>query len=99
MLQRTGVDRLDIERIATIDEREKKAIALCDLQQAVNEQGRAGARIWADDFGDRAFTKTASGRSTKNGNTDLSASKSGRMLKAFRQKIAEIDNLPARGHP
>jgi hypothetical protein len=28
----------------------------------------------------------------------LSAGMSGRMLKAFRQKIAQIDNLPARCH-
>src|SRR5204862_807116 len=98
MLQRAGVNRLDIERIATIDEGEKKAIALCDLQQAVNEQRRARARICADDFGDCTFTETPIGRSTKKGNTDLSASNSGRMLKAFRQKIAEIDNLPSRCH-
>jgi hypothetical protein len=68
------------------------------LQQAVNEQRRARARICADDFRDRAFTETAIGRSLKNRNADLSASDSGRMLKAFRQKITEIDNLPARGH-
>jgi len=98
MLQGASADRLDIEGIATVDEGEKKAIALCDLQQAVNEQGRAGAHICADDFSDRAFTETAIGRSLKKRNADLSASKGGRMLKAFHQKIAEIDNLPARGH-
>src|SRR6266513_2763078 len=75
MLQHAGVDRLDIERIATIDEGEKKAIALCDMQQAVNEQRRARARIWADDFSDRAFTETAIGRSIKKRNTDFSARK------------------------
>ena len=32
MLQGAGVERLDIERIASINEREKKSIALCDLQ-------------------------------------------------------------------
>src|SRR4029077_6080219 len=64
----------------------------------VNEQSRASARIRADDFGDCAFPETAIARSTEKGNTNLSAGMSGWMLKAFRQKIAQIDNLPARCH-
>jgi hypothetical protein len=73
-------------------------IALSDLQQAVNEQGRARARIWTDDFRNRAFAQAAIGCSIKNRNTDLSAGKSGLMLKAFRQKIAQINDLPAGCH-
>src|SRR5438105_13368111 len=53
MLQRAGVDRLDIERSATIDEGEQKAIALCELQQAVNGQARARARRPTADLRDR----------------------------------------------
>ena len=88
VLQRASIDGLDIERIASINESEKKSIALCDLQQTVNEQSRAGAHICADDFGNRAFAETAIGRSSKKGDTNLAAGMSGRMLKAFRQKIA-----------
>src|SRR5207253_1279798 len=58
VLQGGGIDGLDIEGIASINESEKKSIALCDLQQAVNEQSRASARIRADDFGDCAFAET-----------------------------------------
>src|SRR5438309_11547080 len=98
MLQRGGIDGLDIERIASIDEGEKKLIVLCDLQQTVNEQARARARICTDDFGNRAFAQAAIGCSVKNRNVDLSASKCGRVLEAFRQKIAQINDLPAGCH-
>ena len=98
MLQRGGTDGLDIERIASIDESEKKLITLSDLQQTVNEQGRARARICTNDFRNRAFAQAAIGCSIKNRNTDLSASKSGQVLEAFRQKVAQIDNLPAGCH-
>src|SRR5207248_9361143 len=91
VLQGGGIDGLDSERIASINEREKISIALCDLQYIVNEQSRASARIRADDFGDCAFPETAIARSTEKGNTNLSAGMSGWMLKAFRQKIAQID--------
>ena len=57
MLQRAGI--VNIERIPSVNEREEKTIALRNLEQAVNEQGRAGARIWADDFRDCAFAQTA----------------------------------------
>src|SRR5258708_29044298 len=64
----------------------------------VNEKSRVSASIRADDFGDCAFPETAIVRSTEKGNTNLSARMSGWMLKAFRQKIAQIDNLPTRCH-
>src|SRR5207302_4883430 len=98
VLQGGGIDGLDIERIAAINESEKKSIALCDLQQTVNEQSRTSAHIRTDDFGDCAFAQTAIGRSIEKGSTNLSPSMSGRMAKAFRQKFAQIDNFTALCH-
>jgi len=96
MLQSAGI--VNIERIASVDEREEKTIALRNLEQTVNEQRRAGARIRADDFRDRAFAQTALKRPLKQGNVDLSASESRRLLKALCQKFAEIDDALGRRH-
>ena len=96
MLQSAGI--VNIERIASVDEREKKTIALRNLEQALNERGRAGARIRADDFRDCAFAQTVLKRLVKQRNVDLSASENGQLLEAFCEKFTQIDDLPARRH-
>ena len=96
MLQSVRI--VNIERIASVDEREKKTIALRNLEQAVNERGRAGARIRADDFRDCAFAQTVLKRLVKQRNVDLSASENGQLLEAFCEKFTQIDDLPARRH-
>ena len=96
MLQSVRI--VNIERIASVDEREEKTIALRNLQQVVNEQGRACARIRADDFRDCAFVQTALKRPLKQGNVDLSTNESGRLLKAFCEKFAEINDALGRRH-
>jgi hypothetical protein len=96
MLQSARI--VNIERIASVDEREEKTIALRNLEQTLNEPGRAGARIRADDFRDCAFAETAFKYPLKQGNVDLSAGQSGRLLEAFREKFAEIDDALGRRH-
>ena len=96
MLQSARI--VNIERIASVDEREEKMIALGDFEQAVNEQARAGAQIRTDDFRDCAFVQTALERLLKQGNVDLSARESWRLLKAFCEKFAEIDDALGRRH-
>lgn len=96
MLQSAGI--VNIERIPSVDEREEKTIALRNLEQAVNEEARAGTQIRTDDFRDCAFAQTALKRLLKQRNVDLSASESRRLLEAFCEKLAEIDDALGRRH-
>jgi hypothetical protein len=90
--------RLGIERIAPVDQREKKAGSMRVLQKNVNQKRAACAQIRATQFRDDVFRQSADrGIDSRQSSPEPISSRLEGLGETFRQQLSKIDN-PARGH-